>query len=308
MELSNVISGVITTQNLNVATTATANSAVAIDCDSSSQMVGVQITGAYTSGSAGTLFGLQAQATIDGTNWVTLPALVRASRNELISNIPSAETGLFYVKNNSYKRVRICGIAGTATGSCVVTLCNSNAAYPAALSFGRKWYIHTSGNSIANRANLAIIRNSNTYPLRLENIEICGANNIWAAANTAQIDGITAQLYTALPTITGGSVVDSTLFLGSSNGYLANSVVQMITAFTSISGGTGFNLGSQVISAPSIGPVASLSNNSPIVNSPAFLKGLILPSGSALVILGVALGTVPNTPVYHVAATLTEVL
>lgn len=308
MEISNVITGVITTRNLNANTAATANSAVLIDCDNFCQMVGVQITGAYTSGSAGTLFGLQAQATIDGTNWVTLPALVRASRNELISNIPNAELGLFYVKNNSYKQIRVCGIAGAATGACALTLYSSNASYPnaLALSFGRRWYVNTSGSGIANRANIAAIRNFNLYPIRLESIEICGANNIWAAPNTAQIDGISAQVIVGSTTVTGGTSVNASLLFGGA--YTTDAAVQMTYGYTSTSGGSGFNLGSQVIAAPPIGPSSSVSNNSPIVNSPAFLKGLIIPSNSMLLILGATLGSTPSTPTYHVAATLAEVL
>lgn len=127
---SKAVTGTITTANANQTTTATANSAVVIDCDANSQSISVQITGSYTSGAAATQQGFIAQATIDGVNWVTIPRLVRIVRNEIISNIPSAETGLFVIKNNSYQQVRVSSTNFAVTGTATITLKNSVSAYP----------------------------------------------------------------------------------------------------------------------------------------------------------------------------------
>ena len=106
-------SGNITTQNLVPAGTATAGSAVAVATDGR-PTVAVQVTGTYTG-------ALSAQATINGTDWVTLSALLNANTGALAATISSAATGLFQVECAGFAQVRITGLAAM-TGTAVIAL------------------------------------------------------------------------------------------------------------------------------------------------------------------------------------------
>lgn len=106
-------SGNITTQNLVSGGVATANSAVEISCDAR-PTVSVQVSGTYTG-------ALSAQATIDGTNWVTLSGLLNSNTGALASTIASAAVGLFQVETAGFQKVRITALAAV-TGTATVSL------------------------------------------------------------------------------------------------------------------------------------------------------------------------------------------
>ncbi len=103
-------SGTITTQNLVPAGVATAGSAVEISTNGK-PTVAVQVTGTYTG-------ALSAQATINGTVWVTLSGLLNVNTGALAATITSGTQGIFQVESAGFAQVRITGLAamtGTAT-------------------------------------------------------------------------------------------------------------------------------------------------------------------------------------------------
>jgi hypothetical protein len=108
-----VATGTITTQNLVPAGVATANSAVAISTDGRPS-VAVQVAGTYTG-------ALSAQATVDGTNWITLSGIMNVNTGALTSTITSAATGIFQIETAGFSQFRITGLAAM-TGTATITL------------------------------------------------------------------------------------------------------------------------------------------------------------------------------------------
>lgn len=106
-------SGNITTQNLVPAGTATANSAVEIALNGQGT-VGIQVTGVYTG-------ALSAQATIDGSVWVTLNAILISSTGAIAATITSASTGIYQLETAGYNKIRITGLA-VMTGTAAISL------------------------------------------------------------------------------------------------------------------------------------------------------------------------------------------
>jgi hypothetical protein len=107
-------SGNITTQNLNPSTgTATAGSTVAIATDGR-PTVSVQVTGTYTG-------ALTPQATVDGTNWVTLNGLLNANTGAFSATIVSAAVGIYQIECAGFAQVRISALAAV-TGTAVLSL------------------------------------------------------------------------------------------------------------------------------------------------------------------------------------------
>ena len=112
----NHVRGIITTQNLVPAGVATPNSAVEIDVDDAAT-IGIQVSGVYTG-------ALSLQATIDGTNWVTLGGatlLTNANAGTAAATIASAATGIFWADVATYSKVRVTGLAAM-TGNASITL------------------------------------------------------------------------------------------------------------------------------------------------------------------------------------------
>ena len=119
VELDPVATGAITTQNLVPAGTATANSAVTSPNLNGAGGLAIQVTGTYTG-------ALSLQATVDGTNWVTLGGVPLVNVNTGVSSgtIATAVQGIFQADVSGFKFVRITGLAamtGTATVSLQVS-------------------------------------------------------------------------------------------------------------------------------------------------------------------------------------------
>lgn len=214
-----VVSGNITTQNLNISTTATAGSAVVIGISDSTQTIGVQVSGAYTSGAAGTLFGLVVQASIDGVTWFTLEKFAQITTSTGIStpiklwksNIPSAGTGLYLIKNDGFKFVRVCCISGAVTGTATVTLNPSLSAFPSDVEYAR--YKTMSNASITHASAIiaiASIRGSNTSFIRVLNLSPRGADHgsfIAAQLGVLRIDYKVASALSAGTLVANGNTV-----------------------------------------------------------------------------------------------------
>lgn len=125
--------GNITTQNLVPAGVATAASAVEVTVDESAS-VAIQITGTYTG-------ALSLQATVDGTNWVTLGGTPLVNINTGVSSatIVSAAVGIFQADVAGFLKVRITALAavtGTATATLIASVGTGVVALDAALPTG----------------------------------------------------------------------------------------------------------------------------------------------------------------------------
>lgn len=105
----------ITTQNLVPAGVATAGSAVELTL-AGTNALSIQTTGTYTG-------ALSLQATVDGTNWVTLGGtpLVNVNTGGFLASITSALQSIFQAEVCGFLRVRITALAAV-TGAAVVTL------------------------------------------------------------------------------------------------------------------------------------------------------------------------------------------
>ena len=116
-------SGIITTQNLVPTGTATAGSAVAITIASQATL-GVQVSGVYTG-------ALSLQATVDGTNWVTIGGspFLQPSAGTFSATIVSASTGVWNARISGYAQARVTALSAV-TGTATVTLRASLAKAP----------------------------------------------------------------------------------------------------------------------------------------------------------------------------------
>lgn len=114
--------GSITTQNLVPAGAATAGSAVSLTGLAGMATASIQVTGTYTG-------ALSAQATVDGTNWVTLGGtpFLNINTGVLSGTIASAAVGVFQLDVSAFKQFRITGLAAM-TGTAVVSIQTSNGA------------------------------------------------------------------------------------------------------------------------------------------------------------------------------------
>ena len=74
----------------------------------------VQVTGTYTG-------ALSAQASLDGTNWVTLSGLMNVNTGAFAATITSAATGIYQVETAGFQQVRITALAAV-TGAATVQL------------------------------------------------------------------------------------------------------------------------------------------------------------------------------------------
>lgn len=167
----------------------------------------------------------------------------------------------------------------------------------------RKWFLCPAG-PIATTGNIASIRNNTGVHIRLTSCEIYGANNIYAAAATAQIMGVSAVLYSGSLTVTGGSSISAVRVATST--YSTDATVSIISNYTSVSGGSSFQIGTCVINCPAIGPALSISDNSASAATPACLQNLLIPAGCMVLITGLSIGSFPLTPALLISATLTE--
>ena len=108
-------SGNITTQNLNPNSgVATAGSTVAVSTLNNVCTVGIQVTGTYTG-------ALTVQGTIDGSNWIAIPAVRRLSTNASAATIASATQDIFTCQCAGFSAVRVSANAAV-TGTAVVTM------------------------------------------------------------------------------------------------------------------------------------------------------------------------------------------
>jgi hypothetical protein len=121
----------IITQNLNPFTgAATVGSFAVLNVNSpNTQTISFQLVSpGYTISGGG--FGLICQGSIDGITWTTISKFVRVSRNEIISNIPSGEQGIFLIKNSGFRQIRVVSNSGTPSAFISCYMMESNAAYP----------------------------------------------------------------------------------------------------------------------------------------------------------------------------------
>jgi hypothetical protein len=113
--------GTITTQNLVAAGACTAGGCVEVDVLSAGALT-VQVTGTYTASG-----GLSAQATTDGTTWVTLcsstcsTTFTRATTGATSAAIASGVQDVFQVPVAGYRRVRITAL-GAVTGTATIAI------------------------------------------------------------------------------------------------------------------------------------------------------------------------------------------
>lgn len=124
VSISDVVAGptAITTQNLNPNSgAATANSTVSVTGLDGVASIGIQITGTYTG-------ALTVQGTVDGTNWVTLPANLLSTPFGLYVSpvIPSATQGYLTGSISGVTAVRVSANAAV-TGTATVTIRASSA-------------------------------------------------------------------------------------------------------------------------------------------------------------------------------------
>jgi hypothetical protein len=179
-------SGTITTQNLVPSGVATANSAVVAPLNTEVQTVGIQVSGTYTSGAAGTLFGLVVQASIDGITWFTVEKFAQIATGVGTStpaklwksNIPSGAVGLYLVKNEGFSFIRVCCTSGAMTGTATITLKPSYAMFPSDVEYAR--YKTMSNGPITHTAAvtaIASIRGSNTSFVRVLNLSPRGSDH-----------------------------------------------------------------------------------------------------------------------------------
>ncbi len=111
-----IITGAITKQNLVPLGVATPGSAVEFDVEDISTL-GIQVAGSYTG-------ALSGQATLDGTNWVTLSAattFANMATKATAATIASAAVGLFEVDVTAFKKFRLTCLA-VITGSAAITM------------------------------------------------------------------------------------------------------------------------------------------------------------------------------------------
>lgn len=116
MAVAPITSGVITTQNLVPGGVATADSAVEYTVGESDTLC-IQVTGTYTG-------ALSIQATVDGTNWVTLSGaslVLNAATSAFAATIASGAQGLFQVAVSSFVKVRVTALAAV-TGTATISL------------------------------------------------------------------------------------------------------------------------------------------------------------------------------------------
>jgi hypothetical protein len=108
-------SGSITTQNLVPAGVATAGSAVEVTMAGGSTAA-IQVTGTYTG-------ALSLQATLDGTNWITLGGtpLINLNTSGYLASITSALQSVFQCEAAGALKMRVTGLAAM-TGTAVVTI------------------------------------------------------------------------------------------------------------------------------------------------------------------------------------------
>lgn len=108
-------SGSITTQNLNPNSgVPTAGSTVTLSGLDGRGAVAIQVTGTYTG-------ALTVQATVDGTNWIAAPSVLRLSTNAQSATIASATQDIFQVEATGFAQVRVSANAAV-TGTAVVTM------------------------------------------------------------------------------------------------------------------------------------------------------------------------------------------
>jgi hypothetical protein len=122
-----VASGTITTQNLVPAGAATAGSAVSIALNSAG-MITVQVTGVYTG-------ALSLQATVNGTNWITVGGtpFMGIAGGTSTATIASATQSIFQAQVAGYNQARITGLAAM-TGTATVTIRESIGNAPATVA------------------------------------------------------------------------------------------------------------------------------------------------------------------------------
>jgi hypothetical protein len=211
--VSNSVTGTIVTQNLVATGTATAGSAVVINCDALTQSISFQVSGVYTTG-AGITFGLVVQASIDGVNWFTIEkfaqiATATGSATPIKlwrSNVPSAATGLYLIKNEGFKFVRICCTAGAVTGTATITLNNSNATFPNDVEYARFKVVSTGGVPITASVNGCIsLRGSNVAYVRVLKMEFL--NDYVAFLNLGTTLGVGQLVWNRLSVFTGGTAL-----------------------------------------------------------------------------------------------------
>jgi hypothetical protein len=116
----NVVSGTITTQNLNPSSgTATPGSSVEITLGTGQNTIAFQTVGTYT----GTL---SLQGTVDGTNWVNFGGslILNINTGLWIPTISSGLQSIFWAKVSGFSKVRITALVAV-TGSVTVTMAAS---------------------------------------------------------------------------------------------------------------------------------------------------------------------------------------
>lgn len=118
-DLDSLVTGNITTENLNDFGAATANSSVEIDVGSGKTVAMIQITGTWTG-------ALSFQGTVDGSVWLTLPSGVTRTSGSIVNSISSGLTGLYAYKIAGLKKFRISALVAQ-TGTAVVSINQTSA-------------------------------------------------------------------------------------------------------------------------------------------------------------------------------------
>jgi hypothetical protein len=171
----------------------------------------------------------------------------------------------------------------------------------------KKWFIAMGGNTASQSTTIFLIKNTNAFPIKLENLTISAVSNVWATANSSEILGLQAQLFTGTVTSVGGSVANATLLNGLT--YSTDSTVTLTYNYTSVTGGVQLNLGDWCQISMNVGGTASNGEKSGHPYSPEFLKGLIIPAGATLAIRdNTGFGSQSATPRITINGTLTEEL
>jgi hypothetical protein len=224
------VQGTINTQNLVANGIATAGSAVAILLNSDTKTISIQVSGTYTSGAAGTLPGLVVQATIDNVNWVTLDGFVRISSgtlpgNTFVSMIPSAEQGIYVVKNSGYSKVRVCCISGAITGTATVNLHCSTSEYPDNIKYDKYSAVLTAASFTTLTSPFFILSGNNIKKVQLTSIEVHGTLTT-ALTQTGAANLLVSRCVAA----GGGTTTPTTVYKFDSTSLNATATAQFYTA------------------------------------------------------------------------------
>lgn len=208
--------GTITTQNLNPNSgTATASSSVELACNGKGGCM-IQVTGTYTG-------PLSLQATIDGTNWVTVgmaSAIKNVNTDTYSTTIASASTGIFFASCAGYVKIRITALAAV-TGTATVSMNLSRAARTVTMDSAIP-----AGTNILGQVQLQPSANQgNTLHAKISTADV-NATNVKSSAGTVMagliankaLTGMWLKLYDkATAPVVGTDVPVCRVFVGASS-------------------------------------------------------------------------------------------